>query len=90
MHSRANWLKNGEKPSKYICYLEQKNYVEKKKEILKEIQTYYSNLFKSRNIDVTPMSSIIEDKIISKLDDNTSKQLKGKLTAEEMSYAIKI
>ena len=104
VRSRANWLKNGEKPSKYLCSLEQKNYVEKtikqlktdndsittdQKEILKEIQTYYSNLFKSRNTDETPISSIIDDKNIRKLDDNTSKQLDGKLTAEEISYAIK-
>ena len=102
--SRANWLKNGEKLSKYLCSLERKNYVEKtikqlkidndsittdQKEILKEIQTYYSNLFKSRNIDETQIPSIIDDKIIRKLDDNTSKQLEGKLTAEEISYAIK-
>ena len=57
--------------------------------ILKEIQTYYSNLLKSRNIDETPISSIIKDKNIRKLD-NTSKQLEGKLTAEEISFAIKI
>ena len=90
VRSRANWLKNGEKPSKYLCSLERKNYVEKtiwqlktdndsittdQKEILKEIQTCYSNLFKSRNII----------KNIRKLDNNTSKQLEGKLTAEEIS-----
>ena len=103
-HSRANWLKKGEKPSKYLRSLERKNYVEKtikqlktdndsftthQREILKEIQTYYSNLFKSRNIDETPISSIIDDKNIRILDDNTSKQLERKLTAEEISYAIK-
>ena len=102
--STARGLKNGEKPSKYLCSLERKNYVEKtikqlktdndsittdQKEILKEIQTYYSNLFKSRNTDETPISSIIDDKNIRKLDDNTLKQLKGKLTAEEISYANK-
>ena len=101
---RANWLKNLEKPSKYLCSLERKNYVEKtikqlksendsitrdQKEILKEIQTYYSNLFKSRNVDETPISPIIDDKNIRKLDDNASKQLEGKLTVEEISYAIK-
>ena len=104
VRSRVNWLKNGEKPSKYLCSLERKNYVEKtikqlktdndsittdQKEILKEIQTYYSNLFKSRNIDETPISSIIDDKNIGKLDDNTSKQLEGNLTAEEILCAIK-
>ena len=104
VRSRANWLKNGEKPSKYLCSLERKNYVEKtikqlktdndsittdQKEILKEIQTYYCNFFKSRNINETPISSIIDDNNVRKLDDNTSKQLEGKLTAEEILYAIK-
>ena len=73
--SRANWLKNGKKPSKYLCSLERKNYVEKtikqlkidndsittgQKEILKEIQTYYSNLFISCNIDETEIPSIMD------------------------------
>ena len=89
VRSRANWLKNGEKPSKYLYSLERKNYVEKtikqlktdndsittdQKEILKEIQTYYSNLFKSRNIDETPISSIIDDKNIRKLHFKTTRR----------------
>ena len=57
--------------------------------MLKEIQIYYSNIFKSCYIDETPILSITNDKNVQKLNYNTSKQLEGKLTVEEISYALK-
>ena len=29
LRSRVNWIENGEKPSKYLCALERRNYVNK-------------------------------------------------------------
>ena len=43
------------------------------KEILKEIKIYYRNLFTSHNVDATPISSIIDEKNIRKLDHSASK-----------------
>ena len=54
--SKANWIENGEKPSKYFCALEKRNYINKtvsevinkngekivdQKGILQEIKTFY-------------------------------------------------
>ena len=66
IRSRAQWLNEGEKPSKYFCSLEKYNYVEKtikhiqidsgkkisdQKEILKEIQHFYAKLFSTQNTE---------------------------------------
>ena len=58
VHARIDWLQLGEKPTKFFCSLERKNYIQKtirkvetvngqiiaQAEILKEIETFYSNL----------------------------------------------
>ena len=64
VRSRIQWLQEGEKPSKYFCNLESRNYVEKtikkvtlnngtvitdQTEILTEIQQYYSKLFANKD-----------------------------------------
>ena len=64
IQSRAQWLNEGEKPSKYFCSLEKYNFVEKtircvqldngtkitdQKEILKELAAFYTRLFSPKN-----------------------------------------
>ena len=64
VRSRLKWISDGEKPSKYFCGLEKKNYTEKtirklelsdktvimdQKLILKNTEKFYANLFKDRN-----------------------------------------
>ena len=60
VRARAQWLNEGEKPSKYFCSLEKNNYIEKtikciqlnngqkiteQREIWKNIQAFHSTLF---------------------------------------------
>ena len=67
IRSRAQWLSEGEKPSKYFCSLEKFYYTEKtvkkivtddrqvimdQKEILNELKNYYANLFRSRDTEL--------------------------------------
>ena len=62
VRSRAQWLLDGEKPTKFFCSLEKRNYINKtlkrikrydgtyitkQKDILTEFQMYYKKLFKS-------------------------------------------
>ncbi len=64
LRSKANWIENGEKPSKYFCGLEKRNYINKtvtqvinhngdqitdQKDILKEIKYFYNRLYRSRD-----------------------------------------
>ena len=63
IRTRATWLNEGEKPSKYLASLEAKNYVDKtirklmrtdgsiltdQKTILKEVRDFYSKLFQNK------------------------------------------
>ena len=67
IRSRAQWLSEGEKPSKYFCSLEKHYYVEKtvkklvtneghiltgQKEILDEIKCFYKKLFSNRDAEM--------------------------------------
>ena len=64
------WLQEGEKPSKYFCNLENKNYIEKtirklklnngsivtkQEEVLDHIRSFYENLFKNRDDNLLDM-----------------------------------
>ena len=64
IRSRTQWVVEGEKPTKYFCALEHKNYMDKtikclktknhtvtrkQDEILQEIKNYYEELFKSKD-----------------------------------------
>ena len=67
IRSKVKWLQSGEKPTKYFCALERKNFIDKtiKKltletgetvleqyAILNLVKEYYANLFKSRDNDI--------------------------------------
>lgn len=66
IRSRVRWAEEGEKPTKYFCSLESRNYINKtipkvikddgniiskQEEILNEIQLFYSNLYKNYDHD---------------------------------------
>ena len=90
IRSRVQWLNEGEKPSRYFCSLERRNYLEKtikritkengqickdQKEILSEIKDYYKKLFKN-NDDL-----LMEPD----LNDNSFKNTARKLSPNESS-----
>ena len=64
---KAKWINEGEKPSKYFCSLEKRNYLNKtiqrvelengnicteRKDILDEVMKFYENLYKSRESEL--------------------------------------
>ena len=67
LRAKARWVEEGEKPTKYFCHLEKRNYVNKtvaklildngthvteQKDILDEIKYFYQNLYKSKDDDM--------------------------------------
>ena len=65
LRSRARWIAEGEKITKYFCELEKRNYVSKQmikltanngeeihevKDIIKEVKTFYERLYSDRQV----------------------------------------
>ena len=70
VRARLQWLQEREKPSKYFCNLENKNYIKKtirklklsngsivtkQEEVLDHIRSFYENLFKNRDYNLLDM-----------------------------------
>ena len=88
VRSHLQWLDQGEKPTNFFCKLETKNFVDKtikkvqtadssviteQHQILKEVQKFYSNLFKSKDnslgtSDISEMPELQNIKKISQLN----------------------
>lgn len=71
IRARAKWIEEGEKPSKYFCSLEKRNYVNKnitklhgqhgkeiidQTEILQEVRNFYVSLYSSRDDSLTDIA----------------------------------
>ena len=102
MRSKALWIEQGEKPTKYFCNLEKRNFVNKQMsriekvdgtqvteqdEIMIEVRAFYENLYKAKENE---SESTINDNLpIRKLSMNESKTLEGKITQKELNLALK-
>ena len=104
IRSRANWLKDGEKPSKYLTSLENKNYIEKtikrlekqdgqilteQNSILNEVKNFYEHLFsKPTKINDQKLTNVLENSTYPKLNTAESLQLECELSLPEISKAL--
>ena len=104
IRSRANWIENGEHPTKYFCNLESRHFYDKllycvelengqrvydQNEILKETRMFYKKLYSNKNTLDDNLLSKIEEKIVKKLSDAQSEQLEGKILFSELSEVLK-
>ena len=105
LRSKAKWIELGEKPSKYFCGLEKRNYTNRtvtrivnnknetvtdQKMILKEITSFYENLYSSRDDNIENVN--LRERIttnVPKLSINDSNMLEGKLSYNELLNAVK-
>ena len=96
VRSRARWVENGEKPTKYFCGLEKRNFVNKtiekvelgngtlitdQKQILKEVKTFYEKLYAKENLQDSDFDSL-ELGTHPILSNQLSETLEGPLTLE--------
>ena len=101
---RAQWLSEGEKPTKYFCSLEKSNYIGKtikhiqldsgkiitdQKDILLEVRNFYDTLFLARNETKNIDLELILDDNVKKLIDTESSLLEGELELQEVNCALK-
>ena len=98
VRSKAKWITEGEKPTKYFCSLEKRNFVNKiiqrleigeetitdQGKILKETKIFYENLYKD-NHDLTDVNLDLElrDFDVPKLSDQEKDSLEGLITYPE-------
>ena len=103
IRARINWLKEGEKPTKYFCNLEKFHYTEKtikrlqkdngdiifdQTTILEETSNFYKKLF-SRQAESHDLNKITSAYKIPQLTLDEKNGLEGELTLSEISKALK-
>ena len=104
MGSKARWINEGEKPSKYFCHLENRHFVSKcmKSMILKngeetmdfdliskEVLNFYKDLFSSREHSLTNVDiSDVLKENTPKLEDAQSILLEGDITLKEAGKVL--
>ena len=104
IRSKAKWIHEGEKPTKYFCHLENRHYVSKfmntlrtdsgeylqtQEEILQETKQHYEKLYKSRDNGDTSLDEMFTNINIPKLNEKDKISLEGKLTHSELLDSLK-
>ena len=99
---RANWINEGEKPTRYFCNLENRNFVnktvsflektggvviEEQSEILKEVEMFYSSLYAAKPINDVEISEVINDG--PHLNANDVDYLTNEISYHEIASALK-
>ena len=99
---RATWINEGEKPTRYFCNLENRNFISKtvsfiekpdgqviddQADILREAEQFYVALYEKRQVQDVDISRIIKD--APKLDEIDRELLKNELTINEITSALK-
>ena len=105
IRSKALWVDEGEKPTKYFCNLESRNYVNKtiqklehegkgiirnQNEILSEVKHFYQNLYKKKdNILDLNLDETLQPYNVPKLDEPTAESLEGPIKDTEILDVLK-
>ena len=104
IRSRARWVEDGEKPSKYFCNLENRNFVSKmmpnlvkedgsktfdQADIIAETKHFYEKLYTYKEVDDVDLDDILNFDDIPKLSENQKNKLEGKITLDEALQALK-
>ena len=104
IRARANWIENGEKPSKYFCSLENRHFISKRisklidkhgkelsreTEIMAETKSFYENLYISQDDKLKELDKDqFEALIENKLPDDLADELEGVITLQELGSCL--
>ena len=104
VRSRAIWVDQGEKPTKYFCNLENRNYISKympnlykkdgmktqnQKEIVSETKLFYENLYREREVKDINLNEELNFENIPKVGNEQKEKMEGLITKEEALIALK-
>ena len=105
IRSRSKWIDEGEKPTKYFCNLETRNYVSKiiprltlddgsdvttQTEILTEVERFYKSLYQKNKDEIIDYDlNTVINANIDKLSNSDRDSLEGKITLDEAAITLK-
>ena len=104
IRSRAKWIDQGEKTSRYFCNLENRNFISKcmpnlwksngektktEKEIINETQSFYEHLYAFRPTEDIDLAETLPFPDIPKLNEDEKQKLDGVLKTEEVLCSLK-
>ena len=101
---RARWHEHGEKSTKYFLNLEKRNHIKKHLRklningsittdpfnILNEQQSFYQELYRSRNMNNEAIESFLKDLLIPKLSEEQKMSCEGKHHFRRMCFAFRM
>ena len=102
LRSKARWIGQGEKITKYFCGLEKRNYtskqinkliikhdtvIESQKDIQSEVKSFYENLYKKRDTGDCEIKDLVKN--LPTLSHEEQEQMDGKITIDEAGLALK-
>lgn len=104
IRSKAKWIDDGEKVTKYFCNLENRNFVSKcmntlindngavlkeQPEILNETMSFYKKLYSERPVKNVNLTELCRDMSVPKLQDTEKSSLEGVITHNELLKCLK-
>ena len=105
IRSRANWIENGEKPTKYFCNLENRHFISKRmnilidrtgkeinkdEDIIEETKLFYENLYTCKEHELNNINIEEFNRFThDKLSDEDALALECKISLNELSACLK-
>ena len=101
--SRTRWYGEGEKPTRYFCNLEKRNYINKtikeidvegrrirsQAEIIDEQKKFYEKMYANKNTDCLLADEVLKSLNIKKLTSEQAELLEGPITYKELCDVVK-
>ena len=102
LRSRARYVAEGEKITKYFCNMEKRNYISKNmskivdhdgntltsnKDIAQEVNWFYQKLYQRKKVEQCDLSELVTN--IPQLCEEETKELEGEITLSEAATALK-
>ena len=104
IRSTAKWVSEGEKMTKYFCNMESRNFTSKcmnslitdngimlkeQSELLTETMLFYKGLYSKRDTVEVDLNTLLGSYSIPKLNESEKIKLEGKISYEEIFFALK-
>lgn len=104
IRSRAKWILEGEKPTRYFCNLENRNFTSKlmnsiysnsgqllqdQDDILKETENHFKRLYSHKPTEKIDLENIIHENFKTKLSEKDKQSLEGILKYDELLCSLK-